>query len=155
MSRENPYQPPETISSINKDYKGEGLDRLRQIASAQRHVNIVVLLYLSLLPFNVVLSSMRELGELAPFGVLASLSVVLLLLALSVLVLGVISVYRLAVIFKGPSMAVLYVLGFMVPLLGLLLLFSISGKATKELRENGIKVGLLGANPNTIGIAGE
>ena len=46
--------------------------------------------------------------------------------------------------------AIIYVLGLLVPLLGLLLLLSVSGKATKELRSAGIKVGLLGANPNAI-----
>ncbi len=142
MSSENPYQPPETNSSITEEPENQDQDRLRKIASAQRQVNIAVLLYLGFMPLNIVFS---ELAAQFPLAVI--------LLPISILIVflfGIISVYRLAAIFRGPIVAVFYVLGFLVPLLGLLLLVSISGKATKELRNNGIKVGLLGANPNTI-----
>ncbi len=142
MSSENPYRPPETNSSITEEPENQDQDRLRKIASAQRQVNIAVLLYLGFMPLNIVFS---ELAAQFPLAVI--------LLPISILIVflfGIISVYRLAAIFRGPIVAVFYVLGFLVPLLGLLLLVSISGKATKELRNNGIKVGLLGANPNTI-----
>ncbi len=142
MSLENPYQPPETNSSITEEPENQDQNRLQKIASAQRQVNYAVLLYLGFMPLNIVLSDLAAQFPLAVIILPVSILIVFLF--------GIISVYRLAAIFRGPIVAVFYVLGFLVPLLGLLLLVSISGKATKELRKNGIKVGLLGANPNTI-----
>ncbi len=66
------------------------------------------------------------------------------------MLLGVVSVFSLASIFRGRVVAVIYVIGQIVPLLGLLLLLSINGKATKELRAAGIRVGIMGANPDSV-----
>jgi asparagine N-glycosylation enzyme membrane subunit Stt3 len=140
MSIENPYKSPETVSPGSDAPKDR--DRLRRIARAQRQVNLAVLLYLAIIPVNLALGAV---GGGAPW-----VSVVLGLFVLIILGLGATSVYKLASIFRGNVVAVVYVLGLLVPLLGLLLLLSISGKATKELREAGIKVGLLGADPNAV-----
>lgn len=140
MSLDNPFQSPETVSVHTASPTDR--DRLRRIASAQRQVNIAVLLYLSLIPVNMVLGAIGSGSMWAP--------VLVLVLGLVVLGLGAISVFKLASIFRGKLVAVIYVLGLIVPLLGLLLLLSISSKATKELRNAGFQVGLMGVNPNSI-----
>ena len=142
MSSDNPYTPPVLTSFGSEMPESQAKERLRRIAIAQRQVNVAVLLYLALLPLSFGLGTVA--GG-APWGGLA-----LGIYALVVVGLGIVSVYKLAAIFRGSVVAILYVIGLLVPLLGLLLLLSISGKATKELRAAGIKVGLLGANPSDI-----
>lgn len=75
-------------------------------------------------------------------------SFVVLILALVMLVLGAIFGLPAGFNFRGQAVAVLYVFAMMIPLLVLLL--SVSSKATNELRKAGYKVGLLGVNPKTI-----
>jgi len=139
MSTENPYAAPTTATTLAPDV---GRDRLRKIATAQRQTNLAVLFYLCLIPLNIALSTVAN-G--APWA-----AIILGVAALAVLVFGAVSVYSLASQFRGKIVAVVYVLGLLVPLLGLILLISISSKATTILKDNGIKVGLLGANPSTI-----
>ena len=105
-------------------------------------MNLAALLYLAIIPVNIALVAI---GEGSPWA-----SVLLGLFLLIVLGLGALSFYRLASMYRGRIVAVIYAFGLLVPIFGLLLLLSISGNATKELRMAGIKVGLLVANPNAI-----
>ncbi len=139
MSNSNPYAAPLATDAV---VQGAGREHLRKIASAQRNVNLAVLFYLALIPLNIVLSIVA--AEVA-WG-----AIVLGLAALAVLIFGAVSVYSLASLFHGPLGGVIYVLGLLVPVLGLILLVMLSSKATKILKSNGIKVGLLGANPQQI-----
>ena len=140
MSETNPYAPPDSLPQDLPSHQDP--DRLRRIAKAQRQVNVAAALYLGLIPVNILFS-------VADIQVgLASWIIVLYLLV--VLAMGAVSIFRLAAVFRGPVVAVIYVLGLLIPLVGLLLLLSVSGKATRELRSAGIKVGLLGANPKDI-----
>ncbi len=142
MSNENPYLPPASTSLGSSIPIPQAKERLRRIASAQRQVNLALLLYIAIFPVSF---------GLGVFGVGAPWAALLLgFFALAVIIMGTISVYKLAAVFRGKVVAIIYVIGLLVPLLGLLLLLSISGKATKELRAAGIKVGLLGANPSDI-----
>lgn len=70
-----------------------------------------------------------------------------LMLAFAVLALMMISVYRLAEAI-GMNMAsrILYVIGMVIPYVGIILLVVINQKATRLLRRNNIKVGLMGAS---------
>ncbi len=140
MSIDNPFQSPQVVS-VQAEAANDR-DRLRRIALAQRQVNIAVLLYLSLIPVNLVLGAVGQGANWA--------SLVVLVLGLIVLGLGAVSVYKLASIFRGKIVAVIYVLAMLLPLIGLLMLLSISRKATKELRAAGYKVGLLGVDASTI-----
>lgn len=117
-------------------------EELRKIATAQRQVNLAVLFYLCFVPLNLWLASI---AEKEPIAAIAQLVIALGLLAFCIL-----SVYRLASIFRGKVIAVIHAFGMLVPLLGLLLLLVNNQKATEIMRKNGIKVGLLGANPNSI-----
>lgn len=139
MSTQNPYEVPEVRSTVSAS---EDRERLRRIATGQRNTNLAALSYLCLLPANLLL---RGAADRIPGS-----AVIFALLVLGVLIYGAISVYGLASEFRGKVVAVVYVLGLLVPFLGLLLLFSLSGKATKILRENGISVGFLGADPTTV-----
>ena len=145
MSHDNPYDPPAAaFQSHNAD---EDRDRLRRIASAQRQVNVAVLLYLAMISLSIVITSV---GDRAAPPVAIPVAILFLIYSLIVLIWGAISVYRLASIFRGPFIAVIHVLGLLVPLLGLVLLYVNSRKATKALRKSGVTVGLLGANPSAI-----
>ena len=139
MATGNPYASPTATATVAPHTDRE---RLRRIATAQRLTNLAVLFYLCLIPANIALSTVVD---RAPWA-----AVVFAAVAISVLIFGAISVYGLAAQFRGKAVAVIYVLGLLVPLLGLILLVTISSKATTILKENGIKVGLLGANPTAI-----
>ena len=90
-----------------------------------------------MIPVNLTLSIASEKAAWA--GVLLGIIV------LVVVGFGAISVYRLAALFRGEVIAIVYVLGLLTPILGLILLISIRQKATTILQQNGIKVGLLAA----------
>lgn len=139
MSTENPYAASVVESKL---VSGGDRERLRKIATAQRHVNFAVLFYLCLFPFNIAVSAIA--GDTIWAALLTLVAV------LAVLVYGMVSVFCLASLFHGTVSAVFHVLGLFVPLLGLVILIMISSRATTILRANGVKVGLLGANPKTI-----
>lgn len=139
MSTQNPYEVPEVRNFVSAS---EDRERLRRIATGQRNTNLAALSYLCLLPANLLL---RAVADSIPGS-----AVVFIILVISVIVYGAISVYGLASELRGKVVAVIYVIGLLAPILGLLLLMSLSGRATKILRENGITVGFLGADPNSV-----
>jgi hypothetical protein len=56
----------------------------------------------------------------------------------------------LALTLFSTTSAVIMAIGMIVPLVKLLILLSVNGKATKVLREHGVKVGLMGAKLDQI-----
>ncbi|MGL5095286.1 MAG: hypothetical protein ACRDD1_06840 [Planctomycetia bacterium] len=75
------------------------------------------------------------------------LSIVAIFIPFATIVTGIIQVffiYKLAIAVRSKAAWVYIVLAF-IPLVGLLALLSINGKATKILQSNGLKVGLMGA----------
>jgi hypothetical protein len=129
----------------------EDLVRLLKIAKAQRGVNLAILLtfagygLLILGPF----AARAGQGGAGAASALAMLSLVGLLVILTAVVFQVIHVYRLAGALDHN--AILWVLGVIfLGCIGLLLLLTLSSKATKELRNAGFKVGLLGGKPKEI-----
>ncbi|MEL6107124.1 MAG: hypothetical protein AAFU85_13865 [Planctomycetota bacterium] len=133
----NPYQAPLSVPS-GDGFPGDP-DRLLKIAKAQRSVNLALLMYLGLIPINVGISLAGEVASWVGFA--------LILYILVMLVFGAVSVFRLASVLRGRGLAILYLVGMIIPLIGAILLLSLSSRATRELRAAGIKVGLLGANP--------
>jgi hypothetical protein len=76
-------------------------------------------------------------------------------LAYLIIALGVAQlVYQIATIMKLAKALgfspILYAILMFIPCVSLLALLSVSGTATKRLQKAGIKVGLLGADPNSI-----
>lgn len=135
MSSENPYEAPASQEPVTESTNRE---HLRNVAKAQKRVLLAVLAYLAVLAANIFLQAMPELRMVLPIAVVC------------VFLFGAVAVYRLAALFRGKVVAVLYVVGMLVPCLGLLLLLSISQQATTLLQKNGVKVGLLGADVNSI-----
>lgn len=61
------------------------------------------------------------------------------------------TLYKLATSLKlSVVWMVLFMVGLFVPLLGLLILLSIHDKAIKAMKAAGVKVGFMGADPNSI-----
>jgi hypothetical protein len=125
------------------------LARLLKIAQAQRGVNMALLLAIGcyvLLLLGVAIAPAGRGGGTPQFAFLPLAGMLGLLAAA---VLQIIYVYRLASSLEHT--AILWVLGVVCSsCIGLLLLLILSSKATKELRNAGFKVGLLGANPKEI-----
>jgi hypothetical protein len=78
-------------------------------------------------------------------------SIILPVAILPIVVLYWLSLYRLA---KSLELSlvwyVLFLVGQFIPLLGLLVLLTISDKASKVLKLHGLKVGLMGTDPQSI-----
>ncbi len=90
----------------------------------------------------------------AIIGQLALPPEIRLLISIAVLVVGIVSsvfVFMLAIKVYGTALGVLLGVLSLVPCIGLIVLLIVNGKATSVLKQNGIKVGLLGANLSAIG----
>ncbi len=140
MSDDSPFHAPD--SQPRKNGRKSHKKKLRQVASAQRHANMAAGLYLLLIPVNIAISSMPE--------PILALAIGFLVFALGILIFGAISVFRLQTALNGFVLGTILGVLTLVPLLGLILLLLGSQKATILLKENGIAVGLLGADPNSI-----
>ena len=89
----------------------------------------------------------------AIIGQLALPPEIRLLISIAVLVVGIVSsvfVFMLAIKVYGTALGVLLGVLSLVPCIGLIVLLIVNGKATGVLKQNGIKVGLLGANLSEI-----
>jgi hypothetical protein len=132
---ENPYQSPAAESQV-VGVKSGHRDDLRSVAKYQKGILICILIYL--------------LAVLAQFGIPAELRLVLALGVLVVGIVGTIFVFLLAMKVYSTVVGVLLGILTLVPCVGLIVLLVVNGKATAILRQNGIKVGLLGANLSKI-----
>jgi hypothetical protein len=136
----NPYQTPQVPTSFNSPSNHwESRDRLRQIARYQQWVIIALLVNIA---FNVIFMAVggqgpgaRLLAGLLSLPIIAGTAAVMFLLANRLYGTGV-----------GVLCAILTVL----PCIALITLLVVNQKATTTLQQAGVKVGLLGANPNSI-----
>lgn len=130
---------------------GRGGDwaRLLRVAKAQRGVNLCILLAFACYALLIFGGAAGEAAGRPP-NAMALVPLVAFLGLLVVLVFQVIYVYRLASSLE-VGVPIIWVLGVLfLSCIGLLLLLVLSSKATKQLRDAGFKVGLLGANPKDI-----
>jgi len=104
---------------------------LPAVATYQRCVNYCILGYI--------------LGFVLIFALPQQLKIVALLVVFASQLAGLVCVILLAAKLYKTSTAVLYGIGMIVPLVNLIVLLAINGKATKILKANGYTVGLLGA----------
>lgn len=117
---------------------GPTLD-LRKVAMQQRSIMYCILTEIAVL--------------VAQFAVHSSMPVLGLLLSfiyLGIAVTGAVFLFMLAISIYNVALGVVLGILSLVPLLGLLILLMVNGKATKLLRSHGTRVGLLGADPTTI-----
>lgn len=128
---ESQAAPPGHAGGGNVD-----LEKLRGIAVSQRMLMFCILGYVAAVVLSFVLPA--AITWLA--GILGFVAVVA----------AVVSVFMLGI--KVYSTGVGIVLGILtfVPLVGLIVMLVLNGKATSILKARGIKVGLMGANPSTV-----
>jgi len=132
---ENPYQAPQADPSAVGILSGTR-DDLRSVAKSQKGILVCILIYL-----------------VAVFSQLALPPEVRPLVGIGVLLVGVVGavfVFMLAIKVYGTGLGIVLGILSLVPCLGLIVLLVVNGKATNVLRQNGIKVGLLGANISAI-----
>ncbi len=128
---ENPYQSPTTPMEAIGVVSGRRED-LRSVAVYQKGILVCILVYLIAVFFQFALPP-----EIRP---LVGLGVAMVGLA------GMVFVLLLAVKVYNVVLGILLGILTLVPCIGLLVLLMVNGKATTILKQNGIKVGLLGAN---------
>jgi hypothetical protein len=134
---ENPYRSPETpLAGPVVGVLSGSREDLRAVAKYQRGllicvlINIISLVLPYILPPNLLLAAQICVG-------IAGL-------------VGLVFVFLLSTKVYGIGAGILLGILTLVPCLGLIVLLIINQKATTVLRQNGIKVGLLGADPKTI-----
>lgn len=132
---ENPYQPPQANPTAVGILSGTR-DDLRSVAKSQKGILVCILIYLVAVFAQFALP--LEVRPLVGIGVLL------------VGLVGAVFVFMLAIKVYGTGLGIVLGILSLVPCIGLIVLLVVNGKATGVLKQNGIKVGLLGANISTI-----
>ena len=134
-----PQSPPPAVGVLS----GTRAD-LRRVAMYQRGIIACILLYI--IAFIAQSIVFRSRGDEIPLwvGMIAALA------GLGSALAGAVFVFLLSIKVYGPALGILLGILTLIPCLGLLALLRVNAKATNVLQQNGIKVGLLGANPATI-----
>jgi hypothetical protein len=128
---QNPYQSPVPAPPVVGVNSGNRED-LRKIASHQKVIVVCILIYLLAVVFQFAF----------PPQVRPIIGGAVLIIAL----VGTVFVFMLATKVYSPVTGVLLGILTLIPCLGLIALLVVNGKATSVLKQNGIRVGLLGAN---------
>lgn len=110
--------------------------RLREIASRQKAIQFCILGYIVCVILGVALP--RPVNAFAGLGILASG------------ITGAVFVFMLAVSLYGTGAGIALGICTFIPLIGLIILLIVNGKATNVLRQHGVHVGLLGARMSDI-----
>jgi hypothetical protein len=135
----NPYQTPQFAQTEIAAASVIDREKLRRIARYQQWVLYALLVNIVI---NIVaLATQNQ-------GLLIALTVLVVLIA--VVIFAMVAVFLLANELFNPVIGVLCALLMIVPCISLLTLLVINGRATKHLQTHGIKVGFMGANPNSI-----
>ncbi|HZL90249.1 MAG TPA: hypothetical protein VFB96_17930 [Pirellulaceae bacterium] len=114
-------------------------ENLRRVAKYQQRV--LQALVLTLGTNIVVLASAR-----ADFWI----RMAILAAALAVAIFAMVSIFRLASEFFGQVVGVLCAILVFIPCIALITLYIVDQQATRFLQRHGVKVGLMGADPNQI-----
>jgi hypothetical protein len=133
---ENPYKSPapgEGAIGVNSGSRED----LRGVAKAQRGIMLSILAQIGLYVANY-------------FAVGLALRIILALVIVAVGITAAVFVFMLALRVYSTGVGILLGILALVPCLGLIILLIVNGKATNILRQNGIAVGLLGADPSTV-----
>lgn len=135
---ENPYEAPRTSMSprSGRGVRSGSREDVRRVAVYQKGILFCILINLAVFggQFFVTPEVAWLLGVALFIGSIGS-AVFVFLLAMKV---------------YSTVLGIILGIGALIPLLGLLILLMVNGKATTILRSNGIDVGLLGANLSKI-----
>lgn len=135
------YIPPPMPAKPLNYAPPPGRTDLREVAVRQRAIMLCILGYIVLLVLRFVVPP--------PFNLFA------LLAAFAVSITAMVFVFMLSVAIYNTGMGIFLGILTLVPLVNLIVLLIINGKATKILREHGIKVGLMGADTSQIPAPGQ
>jgi hypothetical protein len=135
----NPYQSPQFAEPVSPH--GEPVDRekMRRVAKYQQWVLYALLANIVI---NIMVMSTR--------GADPAVTVALGVLALVIVVITMFAVFRLTNELYNVVAAVCCAALMIVPCISLLTLLIVNGRATTFLQQRGVKVGLMGANPDLI-----
>ena len=112
---------------------------LRQVAMQQRAINLCILAEII-----IVIAEIATRASVPMFAMLMALAYV------GVAVTGAVFLFLLAISLYNMGAGIVLGILALVPILGLIILLIVNGRATAVLRQHGIRVGLLGADPTTI-----
>ncbi len=143
---ENPYQSPlADLRPVVGVLSGQQRD-LRAVAIYQKGILICILVYLL-----TILGQVVALAAAPPPASSSLMSSVAAIVSLVAGLGGMIFVFLLSTKVFGIILGILLGILTVVPCVGLLVLLIINGKATGVLRQNGYRVGLMGANLSQFG----
>jgi len=135
----NPYESPQ-FASVVADVQPAEREKLRRVARYQRWV-----LY-ALLGQILVYVLMLLLYGAGFYGTGGAISYLFLPLA----IFSMVAIFLLGKELIHVALAAICTVLMILPCISLLVLLVINGRATRLLQQHGVKVGLMGANPNTI-----
>lgn len=128
------------------NYMPAGPDRvyLRHVARQQRNIMLCILAYFAGCLMGIT-SRLAPPGPIQPImGLIAFVAVI------SAMIFALICVIRLITRMYGTVVGVILGILILIPLIGLIVLLVVNGKATAILKQHGLGVGLLGADPKAI-----
>ncbi len=132
---DNPYEPPPAGASVRGVLSGRRED-LASVAKYQKGILVCILAYFALVACQ--------------FALPPELRLILVLGASALGITSTVFVFLLAIKVYGTGAGIVLGILTLVPCVGLIVLLLVNGKATAILKENGIRVGLLGANLSEI-----
>lgn len=131
----NPFEAPQPERQAVGVLSGSRED-LRRVAVYQKGILVCILIYF--------------IAVFTQFAMPVQARVFLGIGVLCVALVGAVFAFLLAMKTYGTGLGILLGILCLVPLVGLLVLLMVNGKATGVLKQNGIKVGLLGADISAI-----
>jgi hypothetical protein len=126
--------PPGEPTPLN--YAQPARNDLREIARRQRGLNICILAYIVLIILR--------------FTLPPQVMILVLLAVAAVVITSAVFVFMLSIAVYNTGAGIVLGILTLIPIVGLIILLIINGKATSILRSHGIKVGLMGADPKQI-----
>ncbi len=130
-----PYQSPESVSEAYGVRSGRRED-VRSVAKYQKGILVCILAQL--------------IGAVVQFALPPEVLVFLAVGIFVVAIVGTVYVFLLAIKVYSTALGILLGILTLIPCVGLIVLLLVNGKATTIIRQNGIKVCLLGANVSQI-----
>ena len=136
----NPYQSPQLANQPTQPFV-PGIDRekLRRVAKYQQWVLYALLA--GVVIYFVAGATMR-----APMAIRFPISMLFLAIGL----FSMVAIFLLTNEMSNPIVGILCALLMILPCVGLLALAFVNARATAYLQQHGVKVGFMGASPNSI-----
>ena len=139
---ENPFDAPDAVEPAPSAVGVLTGDRedLRKVAKYQKGILLCILAYLG------AVASIFLMPKVVPFEMLWLVVPLLGLAILGIAVTGAVFVFLLSIKVYGVGLGVFWGVLSLIPPIAIFALFAVNQKATGVLKQNGIKVGFLGAN---------